>query len=103
VPSDTAASTRAIAVTVGFGAAPPMSSRPTTSAATPIAVSAKPRPSNGGGSGARTSGTSLRASSSPATPSGTLMTKIHRQDAYVLRMPLRAGAITGASRAGQVR
>jgi hypothetical protein len=31
------------------------------------------------------------------------MTKIHRQDAYVLRMPLRAGAITGASRAGQVR
>ena len=36
-------------------------------------------------------------------PSGTLIRKIHRQEAYVLRMPPSAGAITGATRAGQVR
>jgi hypothetical protein len=61
--------------------APTISSR-TTSAATPTAVRTNPRQSGGGGAiSARWSGINLRASTSPATPSGTLMRKIHRHEA----------------------
>ncbi|OJY45468.1 MAG: hypothetical protein BGP03_20835 [Pseudonocardia sp. 73-21] len=76
---------------------------PTTSAPTPSAVSRKPRRSSAVGPLPRTSGTSRRARRTAPIPSGTLITKIHRHDAYVLRIPPGAGATTGATGAGHVR
>jgi hypothetical protein len=111
--STTAATTRPVASTGTSTAPAPTLSTATINAATPTVVRTKPRRSSGGtapearGSetapSARRFGTRRRASSSPATPSGTLITKIQRHDAYWLSTPPTAGASTGASSAGQVR
>jgi hypothetical protein len=58
-----------------------MFSIPTISVPTPVAVRANPRQSRRATFGVRTCGTSRRASGRAARPIGTLITKIHRQDA----------------------
>ena len=74
-------------------------SRPTNTAADKT----KPTQSSGATADGRSTGTSRAPATTATSPSGTLITKIQCQLATVRIHPPSAGAMTGASRAGQVR